>query len=48
MRSLSIFVLALLVILSGFLVLGCSKAPAQGKLQVMFSGNIKGNVAPCG
>ena len=27
---------------------GCSRQPAQGKLQVMFSGNIRGNVSPCG
>lgn len=27
---------------------GCTPAPAEGKLQVMFTGNIRGNVSPCG
>lgn len=27
---------------------GCQRAKATGKLQIMFSGNIRGNVAPCG
>jgi hypothetical protein len=34
--------------MSGFLMQGCSNAPAKGKLQIMYSGNIRGNVAPCG
>ncbi|MBU0692185.1 hypothetical protein KKC97_12950 [bacterium] len=34
--------------MTGFLVQGCSSGPADGKLQIMFSGNIRGNVAPCG
>lgn len=27
---------------------GCSVEPAHGKLQVLFTGNIRGNVSPCG
>jgi hypothetical protein len=27
---------------------GCGRAKASGKLQIMYSGNIKGNVSPCG
>ena len=27
---------------------GCQRAQARGKLQIFFSGNIRGNVAPCG
>jgi hypothetical protein len=34
--------------LSGLLIQGCNSSPADGKLQIMFSGNIRGNVAPCG
>ncbi len=49
MRKLTILLSALLTaVLSGLLVPGCSVAPAEGKLQVMYSGNIRGNVAPCG
>ncbi len=48
MQKLSFMLLALALVLSGLLSIGCSRAPAQGKLQVMYSGNIKGNVAPCG
>jgi len=40
--------LTALVLTFGSLLTGCSSAPADGKLQVMFSGNIRGNVAPCG
>lgn len=28
--------------------MGCSVSPAEGKLQVMYTGNIRGNVSPCG
>lgn len=34
--------------MAGFLMQGCSSGPADGKLQIMYSGNIRGNVAPCG
>jgi hypothetical protein len=27
---------------------GCARKPAQGKLQIMFSGNFRGNAEPCG
>jgi len=27
---------------------GCQRAKASGKLQIMYSGNIRGNVSPCG
>jgi hypothetical protein len=27
---------------------GCGRNKPSGKLQIMFSGNIKGNVSPCG
>jgi 2',3'-cyclic-nucleotide 2'-phosphodiesterase (5'-nucleotidase family) len=44
-----LFALLLLVVVASLLVLnGCERAAAQGKLQIMFSGNIKGNVKPCG
>jgi hypothetical protein len=38
------------VLLAGGLMLssGCQRAKAAGKLQIMYSGNIRGNVAPCG
>lgn len=49
MRKLTILVTALMTALLGSYVLtGCSTAPAEGKLQIMYSGNIRGNVAPCG
>jgi hypothetical protein len=27
---------------------GCARRPAEGKLQVFFSGNMRGNPEPCG
>jgi len=27
---------------------GCARKPAQGKLQILFSGNMRGNAEPCG
>ena len=27
---------------------GCLHSKASGKLQIMYSGNIRGNVSPCG
>ncbi len=42
-------VLIVVVAVAGMLVTnGCERAKASGKLQVMYSGNIRGNVAPCG
>jgi len=50
MRKLTVLLAALTaaVFAFGWVLTGCSSAPADGKLQVMFSGNIRGNVAPCG
>jgi hypothetical protein len=31
-----------------FITTGCERAKASGKLQIMYSGNIRGNVSPCG
>jgi 2',3'-cyclic-nucleotide 2'-phosphodiesterase (5'-nucleotidase family) len=39
---------ALLLIAAAFLASCSSRSEAQGKLQVMYSGNIRGNVSPCG
>lgn len=44
--TLVLIALSLSVILS--LISGCGRASAHGKLQVIFSGNIKGNTKPCG
>lgn len=27
---------------------GCGRSKASGKLQIMYSGNFKGNISPCG
>lgn len=50
MRKLTVLLAAMtaVVVAFGWMLTGCSSAPADGKLQVMFSGNIRGNVAPCG
>ncbi|MCB9367402.1 MAG: hypothetical protein H6506_01815 [Calditrichaeota bacterium] len=49
MRNLTILMTVLLTaVLGGLFTTGCSVAPAEGKLQIMYSGNIRGNVAPCG
>ena len=51
MNKTGVVLLAALIVvsgLSGLLVQGCNNGPADGKLQIMFSGNIRGNVAPCG
>jgi len=44
--------IALLVVVAGIAAMvitsGCERAKAAGKLQIMYSGNIRGNVAPCG
>jgi hypothetical protein len=48
-RSLAI---ALMVVLSlsamAVMITGCGRGKASGKLQIMYSGNIRGNVVPCG
>jgi hypothetical protein len=44
--------IALLVVVTAltgvFFTTGCERAKANGKLQIMYSGNIRGNVSPCG
>lgn len=50
MRKLTVLLSALVTVLFafGWVLTGCSAKPAEGKLQIMYSGNIRGNVAPCG
>jgi hypothetical protein len=50
MRKLTVLLSAMMaaVLAFGWVLTGCSSAPADGKLQIMYSGNIRGNVAPCG
>jgi hypothetical protein len=44
-----IAVLIMVVAVTGMLATnGCERAKASGKLQIMYSGNIRGNVSPCG
>lgn len=38
----------LLVLVMLYLFVGCGRDSAHGKLQIIFSGNIKGNTKPCG
>jgi hypothetical protein len=40
--------LAAVIALLAVAFVGCSRQPALGKLQIMYSGNIRGNVVPCG
>ena len=40
--------LAALIGLSSLVYVGCGRSEAKGKLQIMYSGNIRGNVTPCG
>lgn len=40
--------LAALIGLTSLISVGCGRSEAKGKLQIMYSGNIRGNVAPCG
>jgi hypothetical protein len=49
MQKKTIVVALVMLIAAGMLVnAGCSRPKASGKLQIMFSGNIRGNVSPCG
>lgn len=43
-----VMILALAIPLVTVVYQGCSRAEAKGKLQIMYSGNIRGNVSPCG
>ena len=40
--------LAALMGLLAVVYVGCGRTEAKGKLQIMYSGNIRGNVSPCG
>lgn len=40
--------LAIALLAVAALYMGCNRAEARGKLQVMYSGNLRGSVAPCG
>ena len=42
-----LLVLGLVAVLIPFQT-GCTRKPAEGKLQIMFSGNMQGNAEPCG
>jgi len=49
MQKRLIALLAVVVVIAAmFVTSGCERAKATGKLQIMYSGNIRGNVAPCG
>lgn len=45
-RLIALTVLALII--AGIAGTGCQRAKATGKLQIMYSGAIRGNAAPCG
>jgi len=46
-RLIAIIVVVLLAVTAAVNT-GCQRAKASGKLQIMYSGNIRGNVSPCG
>ncbi|MFZ5432465.1 MAG: hypothetical protein ACOZB3_01705 [Calditrichota bacterium] len=48
MQTRLIAVLAVLVGLTSVITTGCGRGQASGKLQIMYSGSIRGNVSPCG
>ena len=49
MQKRTVALALVLLIAAGMLVnTGCQRAKASGKLQIMYSGNIRGNVSPCG
>lgn len=48
MQKRMVWLLLSLMAVSMLLVTGCQRGQASGKLQIMYSGNIKGNVSPCG
>jgi hypothetical protein len=47
-KSLLVLLALVLFATSAVISTGCQRAPAAGKLQIMYSGNIRGNVSPCG
>jgi hypothetical protein len=49
MQKRLIALLVLTLVVAGMAVnTGCQRAKASGKLQIMYSGNIRGNAVPCG
>jgi hypothetical protein len=48
MQKRLIALMVLLLVVAGLAGTGCQRAKATGKLQIMYSGNIRGNVSPCG
>jgi hypothetical protein len=50
MRRISgwLLILGLIVAIVPFYYVGCARRPAEGKLQILFSGNMRGNPEPCG
>jgi hypothetical protein len=47
-KRLIALLLVILVASGAVMYTGCQRAKAAGKLQIMYSGNIRGNVSPCG
>jgi hypothetical protein len=47
-RRLVALLIVVVAVAGVFATSGCERAKASGKLQIMYSGNIRGNVAPCG
>jgi len=47
-RRLIALLIVVVAVAGVFFVNGCERAKASGKLQIMYSGNIRGNVSPCG
>lgn len=48
MKTKTWFLLAIALCAVAAVYMGCSRAEARGKLQIMYSGNLRGSVAPCG
>ena len=48
MQKRAMWMLLAVMAASAMIISGCQRAKASGKLQIMYSGNIKGNVSPCG
>ena len=48
MQKRAMWALIALMAASTVFYAGCQRAKASGKLQIMYSGNIKGNISPCG
>lgn len=48
MKTGMMVMLAVLIGATAMGTTGCSRPQAKGKLQIMYSGNIRGNISPCG